>query len=341
MAGQHICTLSLNLPVANGGPSASLGGHQNARLISRKLQLPVANTIFKNGRTSTLLSQRWRAENDSRTFSLVRSAWAAQQDIDMTQLLHNQDMILHESLLSNLTAITPSHTVSAAIGNIIRRLSVDHTSSGGMPASEELERAITSGIEEKRIPAQQFGIWALIERSSQSGGTQVTDSKHDASAEHLSKRILNGCRLHRVLSGGGGWGEKQGLLALDPDSDYSAEQQYSEDCPQSDDYFRSRKGGGLEEVVRPGDKVRFYINKLDSSPRSYKHSLHEDMSVNTAHHVSMVFGSLPSTIDAMPSLLSGEDNPSCVQYADGHFGMLSESGMSLKVSTSLSELYIF
>ena len=283
-----------------------------------------------------MFGQRWRAEERSVDFSLIQHTWLSQQDIDMTHLIPNCSKVLRESLGSNLAPITPTQTVLAAVGNIVRRISADDTLLESVPASEELENAISSGIRENRIPVEQAGVWALIGRPMHNV-VAATESKVATSEDTLSKEILKGCRLHRVLSGGGGWGEKQGLLALDPDSEYSINVGHSENLSESENDFRPDSVEGLGDVVKPGDTIRFYLYRSDSSQPT-KYNVQDDRSIDDPHQVSMVFGTLPSTMDAMPNNSSAKTtDPSC-KFAEGHFGMLSEWGMSLKVCTSASTL---
>ncbi len=66
---------------------------------------------------------------------------------------------------------------------------------------------------------------------------------------------LTACAL-LVVSGGGGWGDKQGLLSLDPQTKYSS--------PDEDDvesFIRSFKGdtSGAGTVVAPGSYIQFFI----------------------------------------------------------------------------------
>lgn len=97
------------------------------------------------------------------------------------------------------TALTPWRTVTEVSGNIIKRLKDDN--SRPIPASMELESVISE------VPASehgQFEIW--IEHASKQDNLDF---------EPQSK---NKTRMIKVVGGGGGWGEKQGLIALDPKS---------------------------------------------------------------------------------------------------------------------------
>jgi hypothetical protein len=81
----------------------------------------------------------------------------------------------------------------------------------------------------------------------------------------LAALLAHGARLHRVLGGGGGWGEKQGLLSLDPHTRYSDDTSSAspfnhvldnDDGRSSSSLFEQARRR-LGEVARPGDYVQF------------------------------------------------------------------------------------
>lgn len=339
------CTLSFSIP-----PSVHVFATPQKRgyqaLVPRKLQLPVANTLFQNGKTSTLLAQRWtlhQFEDAESKWILNTTTSLPQQTIDMAGFFPIKEKSPDHSLHSHLAPITQGRVITAAVGNIIRRLGTGvpkaaHTDeeSGGakeeeVPASAPLETAINKGIQEGQIPRQTAGVWALVKPRNAALALRTT--WWGTGPDRLQRAILSGCRLHKVLSGGGGWGEKQGLLALDPDSDYTPRQQAFESPFENLQSAEAEKNEALGEVVKPGDKVMFYVCQSPESIQPSRPSQQEGSSIDN-DSPNMIFGSLPSTMDAMPSLDSVETNddaePSGVIVND-HFGILSEQGMSLEV----------
>ncbi|KAL6715651.1 hypothetical protein ACLMJK_006612 [Lecanora helva] len=316
--------------------------------VMRTLQLPVANTLFQNGKTATVIAQRWRAKEDpNSTFmmSCIREHPLSQQIIRMSDAFRVHSGGLHQRIISSLLPVTPPRKITAAVGNIIRKLDVKSASSESRPASEELEKAISDALKEGRIPAQTAGIWALV-RPSPSSITSVRGAHlmpEIEEASDIQEAILNGCRLHKVLSGGGGWGEKQGLLALDPDSTYdSARKTYDELSLDSN----SGKLQALGGIVCPGDTVRFYIyQQPPTSQVAPTPELGQEASELGAN-LSMTFGTLPSTMDSVPDVTSKQarrnSQASCTAIKN-HFGMLSEHGMSIQskfTGTNLQETTI-
>ena len=338
MTIQQRCTLSFSLP-PNPGVRTQLSDKTVSQpLVERKLQLPVANTLFQNGKTSTLFVQRWNLQISKESTSehiSSKKTWLQQQMVQMGAVFADEGMRfqLDHRVHSHLVPITPARTITAAVGNIVRKISGGDASAEAAPASEELERAISTAIQQGQIPAQQAGVWALIRPQKYAvldGAAQLQGTVRDV----IQYAILSGGRLHKVLSGGGGWGEKHGLLALDPDSDYSHHHRASEPSFGDDQDVELEKREALGEVAKPGDSITFYVYKLSSD--AHPANLHTPVFLNSnqAAAATLTFGSLPSTMDAMPKVdtTEAEAHPqSELVVEENCFGMLSEQGMSLEV----------
>ena len=108
-----------------------------------------------------------------------------------------------------LSQITFPRRISASHGNILRTLDAGkaHGSRSNFPASAELEEAVKQSMKFGRSPHSRVQVWALVGRN-------------DAQSIDIQKSLESGARLHRVLSGGGGWGLREGLVALDPRVDF-------------------------------------------------------------------------------------------------------------------------
>lgn len=339
MTIQQRCTLSFSLPPSPGVRTQLSENSASQPLVKRILQLPVTNTLFQNGKTSTLFSQRWNVQRSEESISehvCSKKTWLPQQIVQMGAVFADEGMRLQLDHLvhSLLMPITPARTITAAVGNIVRKISGGDALAEAAPASEELERAISTAIQQGQIPAQQAGVWALIrpqryaalDRAAQIQGTV---------RERIQYAVLSGGRLHKVLSGGGGWGEKHGLLALDPDSDYSHHHRALEPSFGDDQDVETRKREALGEVAKPGDTITFYVYKSlsDADPANLDTPVFSNS--NQAAAATLIFGSLPSTMDAMPVLDTTEVEAhaqSELTVEENHFGMLSEQGMSLETS---------
>ena len=338
MTIQQRCTLSFSLPPSPGVRTQHSDQTASQPLVKRILQLPVANTIFQNGKTSTLFAQRWNLRFGKKSTSehvSSKKTWLPQQIVQMGPVFADEGVRLQlgHLLHSHLVPITPARIITAAVGNIVRKISGVNASAEAVPASEELEGAISTAIQQGRIPAQQAGVWALI-RPQRYASLDKAARFQGTVSDAIQFAILSGGRLHKVLSGGGGWGEKQGLLALDPDSDYNPRAREFE--PQFEDGrdVEAGKREALGEVAKPGDTITFYVYQSHSDTDLL--NFHAPMSWKSkkATAATLIFGSLPSTMDAMPEV----DSTKAKDYSqpkltvrENQFGMLSEQGMSLKV----------
>lgn len=304
----------------------------------RVLQLPVANTLFQNGKTSTLIAQKWKTirGEGSIAYDCVKETTLPQQTIHMAMPLRTRGLILDTLLKTYLTPITPPRKVIASIGNIIRKLSIGGESDSSEPASANLEQVIRKRMDHCLTP-QRIEVWALVRPR---GLPTLPDEYGHDHADILQREVFRGSRLHKVLSGGGGWGEKQGLLALDPDPDYDSVVKQNPQIDTDISSMRPEKDTVFEDLVRPGDSVTFYMNDL--APLS-EPPLEVDAGAPDADMVecldisvpqpSFAFGCLPSTMDALqsvelPSLR--RDVPRPHMMIRNYFGMLSEQGMSLQ-----------
>ena len=338
MTIQQRCTLSFSLPPSPGVRTQLSDKSVSQPLVKRMLQLPVANTLFQNGKTSTLFAQRWSLHSSGESTSdhvSSKKTWLPQQIVEMGAVFADEGMRLQFDHLvhSHLVPITPARTITAAVGNIVRKISGGDVSAEPVPASEELERAISTAIQQGQIPAQQAGVWALIRPQRYAALDKAAQLQGDV-RDVIQYAILSGGRLHQVLSGGGGWGEKHGLLALDPDSDYSHHHRAFEPSFGDDQDLEAENREALGEVAKPGDTITFYVYKSPSFADTANLQTPESWNSNQPAATNLIFGSLPSTMNTMPEVDTTEAEAhaqSELIVQESHFGMLSEQGMSLEV----------
>ena len=108
----------------------------------QKLQLPVTNTLFLNGKTSTLVAQHWvRSPSGDKAFKLVNEKALPEQVINFTYPWRSMDPTLKNGLRTFLTPITEPRTVAASMGNIVQKIHLGDNLEAS-PASQELETAI-------------------------------------------------------------------------------------------------------------------------------------------------------------------------------------------------------
>ena len=299
---------------------------------SKTIRLPVANTVFNNGRESTIQAQRWIVGETilEPTLACVKRRWLHEQvlRIGFPYPPEPDKYPLHVTI--PIARLTHRQRVATSMGNIIRQLhSMQDASEVGHfifqaeaePASKQLENAVTGWITKPGIEMKTVEVWALV-----SPPTVLQNFR----PPFFSNLVRAGGHFHKVLSGGGGWGNKQGLLALDPEVDFDVTPEFSM-AQTLGNIGPEPEGSNVSgQIVNPGDVVQFFARKaIESSAK---------ISPTTAGHLELkcppclVFGTTPSTVDAMPepsSTTPRSPRPSDCIYVHRHFGMLSEQGVSL------------
>lgn len=315
MTIQQRCSISFNIQ--------GIGSSQEVK----KIQLPVANTLFLNGKTSTLVAQRWiQYPNEAvkgRSFEMLQQQSLPEQAINIRPVppvgFSTKQVLLH-----HLKRITRPQTVVASVGNIVQRVH-PHNSLEASPASQELEKAIHQGIRDGGIPRHSPDVWALISPKGMPTPPMVA-----------RKFLEQGHRLHKVLSGGGGWGVKQGLLSLDPEVRYKTSLEEFEDKLLP--VFQNKENGDKQlfvNTVHPGDTITFYVNRVPSGPTSAAESPKKRLSSSgwrKRHYLH--FGTVPSSMDATRAEVeigANTDAMTEILTVRDFFGALSEQGMSLAV----------
>ena len=253
MTIQQRCTLSFLVrtpPMSNSERTSQWPGRP---WTSHLFQLPVANTLFHNGEASTMFAERWVSgacrilEETNPVIRAIRTKRVALPQ----QLLHLSHFSPRLRLETSFISITSTKTVAAATGNIIRQLhhGLEYRSNRNRSASREPEEVISRKIESDINLLKKLAIWALVTpRENRIPWLRVWP-------EHLQSFVESGSRIHKVLSSGGGWGPKEGLLALDPDFDHN-----SHGYEPSGDFGGN---GFFLETVKVGDAVRFLPSFLD------------------------------------------------------------------------------
>ncbi|RAL01789.1 uncharacterized protein BO80DRAFT_405713 [Aspergillus ibericus CBS 121593] len=252
---------------------------QSSQRPTHEIGLRLANTIFVNGNDNTLLGTRWVYTSSHK--------YALEQSVNLSNCKVTSAVTsVRDSCNLPLYPVGQRRRVISSMGNILRQLAkhTDSQSAEPMPASSELEKELPRYIEEHSIADRRVSVWALIENYEK--GFQVgTDIN---SQESLIKAIRTGAKLHRVMSGGGGWGKKQGLLSLDPETTFVETEEdrllnlgglfapheadtVSDipppppaffDMPQLEDSLST-----LSQAAGPGDYVQFFVSvEADHAP---------------------------------------------------------------------------
>ncbi|KAF3062008.1 hypothetical protein GL218_04174 [Daldinia childiae] len=292
-----------------------------------EIALPLANTIFQNGRRSTLFASRWQRDEEG---SMGRTDIEEKQHQRICLRVSSEG---HIKPILPLLPLTPPRKIVAGLGNIVRQVEVNGTTT---PASKELEALIPKVFDTRSerdisyLPGP-IGVWCwvippdVVEKHNLLG-LKVFEAKSSQSEAELSLEVMNvfsellssGCRLHKILSGGGGWGLKQGLLSLDPETNYSLPDQ--DDVEMFIRAFHERNNPNPSEgLVTPGSYLMFCIE-----PHWTKNEIELSQKIAPTTVIGVVQNS-----DQEPDSASLSDK---VDIIDGHFGVVSKTGLFLKAT---------
>ncbi|KAK0656743.1 hypothetical protein B0T16DRAFT_501373 [Cercophora newfieldiana] len=295
---------------------------------SRPLQVtvPVANTVFNNGRPHTMFASRWRTAKGSLP-GLLSVVEKTRQVV-----VAGNTSSSSSTVVAPLVPLTEARKILAGLGNILRQVEIDLLPA---PASKELEDIIPKLLKARSErcggrPVGPMEVWALIypEHVAASQGLPRAlgldaDESHEWSRAQEVSRLMpgllaSGCHIRKILSGGGGWGLKQGLLSLDPQTKYSTPDE--EDIESFIRSFNGEDSGGA--TVIPGSYVQFMVEPFGHPPKG---ALQHD----TTDGASMVLGAQGAA--------SEQESLSEYQVQQGLFGAISSEGIYIASGADASQ----
>lgn len=118
--------------------------------------VPLANTIFQNGKASTLLASRWLENKDGFYIMEEPGPWLVSEQIIIPETTRNEKGSM--TSFAPLEAVTPPRKIVSGLGNIIRQVNIDEMVT---PASRELEGKVTMLLAGSLNP-EPIMIWAAI-----------------------------------------------------------------------------------------------------------------------------------------------------------------------------------
>lgn len=316
VGSQSSIVFSFNRKYNSGGTRCIQSPRCSPRMTPKSIVLPLAKTIFQNGRESTLITSSWRKTSGSLMLKRVTQPGRIYKGRASERILV---LPIGSSILAQVKGIPltmPRQAVSS-MGNVIRQLRVNDSGKQVIPASHELEANISRYVQ----PPKAVSVWAEVtlgrptpyeEANSKLGIIQyLADFRHEASS------------LHRVLSGGGGWGLKEGLVSLDPQSDVDF-------MPQAEDMedANASRQEELREIVPHGSFVQFFWVP-ESDPEPAPQVWRTKKEVKKSIDQQLVLGITPSSMDQLNSTPTslGSSEPGEIRVYDNHFGALSENGI--------------
>lgn len=325
---------------------------KDGQSISQEVGFRLANTLFLNGNHRTIFASSWRHDRAQDDLVLKQK-----RDLSGCHITSTSEPQIE--LQVPLHPVTQRRKVLFSMGNILRQVSKTDGSDDPIPASTELEKELPRYVKENNLMEQRLAVWALIEPSIEPG----SDANTSKDGDRISRSIHNGARLHRVVSGGGGWGKKQGLLSLDPEITFTGDcatqrtiEEILEDAPVNhsknndiaEDSFPPgfpNFGGeseitSINQVVKDGEFVQFFVAPEGEVMRSEL-----GLSSNIGSALTCTFGAISTPDDNTPFTAPENESPhpgnseesaelSPVISFKNYFGALSEKGITYSSSVS-------
>ncbi|KAL2154347.1 hypothetical protein VTH82DRAFT_3023 [Thermothelomyces myriococcoides] len=314
----------------------------------QRVYVPLANTVFANGREHTITASQWWFPNQMRIGSQLPLLMQKTHLKEHTVVLPPDHLGFPPTSGSTVTArvvpVTPARKVANSMGNILSKLEVDGQS---VPASEELERIVPELLKAPRklrdgdqSQAGPANVWALLIPPEYAHNHHILQplqlanynpdqewSLAQLAAFRMHMYLACGCRLHKVLSGGGGWGPKQGLLSLDPKTDPLADddqnlQDFIDSFSREYDGSVDGANGDNSSIAPPGWYVQFFVEAAYPGPEQYLNSEPRNLDPEERpRSVTTVFGTPGAVVGASPLEV--------VRSYPGLFGGVSSEGVYL------------
>lgn len=330
---------------------------------SLSILLRPANTLFVNGLQATMFADEWVLNRETTSRSKI-SRKGPRQRLNRLSWAH---VAQSASFTVPLQKLTEPREIAMCMGNVISKL-VGEQNSELFSASLELEQKVSSFMRSKSTTDGRLAVFALIapktRLSIQSmqrpvipteflGCHNLADTDHAITEEERTRdfirlAISEGAHLHRVTSGGGGWGKKKGLLSLEPAMDFGSEDSDShaleilEDFEGTLEQDRPVWSQHQPQIARPGDLIQFYgifTSKEGEEALIRKESTKTALKVPSSfswHPEEWIRGEVSTTIWGVIPPQDSSDASTFSTLGNNlitiphQFGMLSESGMALQ-----------
>ncbi|KAF1815031.1 hypothetical protein P152DRAFT_447299 [Eremomyces bilateralis CBS 781.70] len=294
------------------------------------VEFPSANTLFQLGRERTIFMYESREDCDG-----IRSLGRTLVEKISIRLQWPRNAAVSGARPATLNVpiypLTQPAKVVDCMGNIVRRVSDIQASASDppteRPASSELEQSVSELFQAQGIQPQAIPVWALVlppdavgEREGPVALQDYWESNPPKSDPTVPQRIAQGATFRRVLSGGGGYGKKQGLIALDYRFDDSLREFDRFDI--SGELGSHPNLAGFAEHVKKGSHIQFFTNFIPETAASMQK---RDPKVDVR---SVEFGTIPNLDNELP-LNTDSSNEAEIASFSNHVGILSGQGLGI------------
>ncbi|CUS10341.1 unnamed protein product [Tuber aestivum] len=240
---------SLSIPITI--PPGAAAGTTSAKslsfsLQSKKFTLPLANTLFHTGLRTTIV--HIPAKENEIPVTVEAAEGVSPKEVE--EFAHaQQDVREAWEELGELMKLVGQRSGIVPPARDHEKDCVDVVlPSAHLPADIKVDAHLP--LKQLTFPRRiEAGMGNILKQTSCETGTLRGASREltpHFPAAHESLFMTPGARIHRVLSGGGGWGSKAGLLSLDPQSETQV-QKFAEN-------FESGEG-----IFKVGDYVQFFV----------------------------------------------------------------------------------
>ena len=267
LLGSDFDPLSHPMPRVTGRRSnIGAGGQKPVPLVfkfpahGKYLTLPLANTLFQTGRLSTVARIGVRRGPEGRLIMVGSDQEVLHEGWDTVNRVYKVDIPCEAGLQVDFGArlplypLTKPRKVLSCVGNILREVQAENGETGE-PASRELEQAVNAYLSSQpdHLRKQKLYIFAYI-----TPRTSPPPSQDLVVAGINPWELHGGAKLRRVVSGGGGWGKKMGLLSLDPQGwTYALKDNEYDRLHYDDDLVRESDEKEEEEFMREFEEKYF------------------------------------------------------------------------------------
>lgn len=303
-------------------------GHRRA--VSRSIVLATANTLFLNGNPYTVLHDIWvrgGAGSHGRGEFGRKSRWA----LETFDVFMDRGSLGRSGLYLPLEQLTAVRCIRSSMGNIIREiqasafeeLSSSVPPQAPFPASRELESIVPQILARRKSTKADtpLQIYALVVPAQLGASYLSTSVKFPG----LQNALWDGASLHRVTSGGGGWGKKQGLLSLDPAISFDQTSMNSNLALPS--YPNQEQSSRRENFLAPGNFILFYGTKEDGRPTE---ALPPSGSADENQGSEVALGVIPEPQQMLDPIEAKSRQSSKIYAVANFFGMFSERGSCIE-----------
>jgi hypothetical protein len=299
--------------------------------------IPLANTVFQNGQKSTLIASQWLASSGTRHFTIQQEKRLRSYTVELPE----EEPFGCCRMSIPLKPLTVPRRIAASTGNIIRKIYMDEHDTSAAPASQELEMMVTEHFKSNNSEPHRVSVWALLWTSEILQRYEASFDGKESNLDDVARFIQSGASLHRVLSGGGGWGHKQGLLSIDPERTYSTSDTPGskvEDSGLQALFGSNMTSGGWVEMTHPGDFVRFFVTDSAYEPPGSDSTI-SDTSGEFSMPTTVCFRVMASNIDDMPVLSKGSGSSTHIKprVIDNLFSAQSHQGICQQIKISESD----